>query len=56
MARVFSGDQSKVESEFENHDRLMKEAFSREQMENTMVVNKDTTNTGHTQGKIVNLE
>lgn len=56
MPRVLSGDQKKVESAFENNDRLMKEAFNREQGENSMVVNQDNTNTGANQSKIANLE
>jgi hypothetical protein len=44
------------ETEFENNDRIKKEAFHKEQSENSLVVNRDKTSSGATQRKIVNLE
>jgi hypothetical protein len=56
MGRVLDSGNSGGETEFENNDRLKKEAFHREQNENSLVVNSDKTASGATQSKIVNLE
>jgi hypothetical protein len=54
MTRVL--ENGRGETEFENNDRMKKEAFRKEQSENSLTVNSDNTASGATQSKIVNLE